>query len=94
MAKDDIYETIIIIDHETGEVRIDTTREGVWKKLPKLGFIEVTVQINRPYHRFLGAEKQISFRRATKVARVVRGEKRSSILGSSTPRRKAVGEKK
>ena len=89
MPKDYVYETCIVIDHETGEVRADTTREGMASKLTRQGFIEVTKPNSKPYRRFLGIEKQVSLRKAASTS-----SKRSSILAQESMKKVRLGRKK
>lgn len=62
-----IYETAVSIDHETGECRVDTTREGIAAQLRRAGFLEVTQENSKPYRRFLGEADQIKFRKPKSV---------------------------
>lgn len=66
-----LYETAITIDHETGEMLVDTTREGVASQLRRCKFLEITREDSRPYRRFKGQSDQFKFRR-TKADRPVR----------------------
>lgn len=74
MPKEFIYETAITIDHETNEMRVDTTREGVASQLRRSKFRETTREDSRPYRRFVGQADQLRFRR-TKADRPVRAGK-------------------
>ena len=66
------YETVVVVDHETGTMRVDTTREGIAGQLRRKGFIEVTKSNSKPYRRFTGEEGQLSFRKP-KALRPARG---------------------
>lgn len=59
----DIRETAILIDHDVEEVRVDTNNRGMAGRLARMGFREVTRSDSDPYRRFVGAIKQIGFRR-------------------------------
>jgi hypothetical protein len=72
MPKDFIYETSCTLDHETGELRVDTTREGIAAQLRRMKFREVTRPDSKPYRRFIGEADQIRFRKP-KADRPLRG---------------------
>lgn len=59
----DIRETAILIDHDVEEVRVDTNNRGMAGRLTRMGFREVTQSESDSYRRFVGAIKQIGFRR-------------------------------
>lgn len=79
-----IFETAITIDHETGEMRVDTTREGVASYLRRMQFREVTKESSKPYRRFIGEADQIRFRKP-KAQRPARGFGRKCEPGIATP---------
>ncbi len=57
-----VYETVITIDHETGECRVDTSMRGIATELRRRGFKDITRPESAPYRRFVGQADQIKFR--------------------------------
>jgi len=84
----DIKETSILIDHDTGVVLVDTNVRGVASKLVGQGFQEFTTPPNRPYRRFSGVLNQVSFRKVGKSqGRVENGKNRAK-------KARSVGQKR
>jgi len=92
MGAETIKETAITIDYDCGECRVDTSVRGVASKLVRCGFIEVTKANSAPYRRFVGTEKQVTFRKTGSRVKVAsKGVK----IGAKTLRidgKKGVGK--
>lgn len=76
----EIRETGITIDHDTGQVRLDTCDRMMASWAVRVGFAEETTPSARPYRRFIGTVRQVKLARAEKSpARVAAGERLASI---------------
>jgi hypothetical protein len=87
MPRDYVLETVFILDHETGEVSVDTTKPGMSSMLLKRGFKEVSKGFSKPYRRFRGVESQVRIR---SVGTRVAAAQRSSNLEPKTARNRGV----
>ena len=86
-----LHETVILIDHDSRGVRVDTNVRRVAARLLRQGFYEETTMESSPYRRFVGQPSQISFR---KVHSKVAGQKRSSNFGPKSGTLAGVSKKK
>lgn len=63
MSVDHADETVIVVNHETGELRVDTIRRGIASAALRAMCVEVTRTDSSPYRRFVGSADQIRFRK-------------------------------
>lgn len=73
MPGDYFRETVIMVDYDSGVIRIDTTKESDASKARRKGFTEITQKNSRPYRRFTGNIKSFSVNFGKKRAGKVGG---------------------
>lgn len=92
MAGRPFTETGITIDHQTQEVRVDTTNRRLATRAVRCGFRELSTGATTPYRRFTGLPAQISLRKVRTGKGASPG--RSSKFGRRIASRTQVPDKK
>lgn len=72
----EIRETGITIDHDLGQVRLDTSDRAMASWAIRTGFQETTTRESHPYRRFVGTVRQVRLARPEKsLGRIAAGHR-------------------